>query len=115
MEYVTSSFTLQDTFGDHGLVSMIVLKKEKQHLFIDTWIMSCRVLKRGLEQFAMNSIIDHAKKTGFTLIKGEYIPTKKNGLVKDHYLNLGFQYKDDYWYYSIGHTSFLKTHIKENK
>ena len=64
-------------------------------LLIDTWIMSCRVLKRGLEQFALNEIVTAAKMRGFKKVIGEYIPTTKNGMVKEHYPKLGFSVSEE--------------------
>lgn len=93
-ELYTFSFTLEDKFGDNGLICIVILKEEvKNVLFIDTWCMSCRILKRGMENFVLNTIVNFAKKNGFTLLKGEYIPTERNELVKDHYRNLGFKKK----------------------
>jgi FkbH-like protein len=96
-DFFTLSFNLKDKFGDYGLISVVILKKQKESLFIDTWIMSCRVLKRGLEQFTLNQIVHLAKKNNFIRLIGEYIPTSKNGLVKDHYAHLGFVYGDGHW------------------
>lgn len=85
------SFTLEDKFGDNGLICVIILeKRDDKTLFIDTWFMSCRVLKRGMENFTLNTIVAWAKEHGFERIIGEYIPTLKNGMVKDLYSNLGF-------------------------
>jgi FkbH-like protein len=89
--YFTLSFTLEDKFGDNGLICAIILEKQdKQTLFIDTWFMSCRVLKRGVESYVLNAIVDLAKANGYTTLSGEYIPTPKNEMVKEHYKNLGF-------------------------
>ena len=86
------SFTLQDKFGDNGLVSVVVLqKKDDENLFIENWFMSCRVLKRGMENFVLNSVVDYAKSVGAKNLIGEYIPTPKNALVKNHYADLGFE------------------------
>ena len=52
--------------------------------------MSCRVLKRGMEHFTLNTIVNYARKNGFERIVGEYLPTAKNGMVADHYTRLGF-------------------------
>jgi len=96
--YFTFAFTLEDKFGDNGLICMIILKKDAQEtLFIDTWLMSCRVLKRGMEAFVLNTIVDFARSNGYGWLKGEYLPTAKNEMVKDHYQNLGFQQKAGYW------------------
>lgn len=91
-QHACFSFTLEDKFGDNGLICVIILEKQnKETLFVNTWFMSCRVLKRGMENFTLNTIVDYARQNGFKKIIGEYIPTLKNGMVKDHYPNLGFQ------------------------
>lgn len=96
--YITFSFTLEDKYGDNGLICAIILeKKQSKVLVIDTWFMSCRVLKRGMENFVLNTIVDYARNEGYETILGEYIPTAKNVLVKDHYANLGFTQDDSIW------------------
>jgi FkbH-like protein len=89
--YEIFSFTLSDTFGDHGLIAVLILKKQdRETLFIDTWLMSCRVLQRGMEHFTLNTIVAYAQEKGFKRIIGEYIPTAKNQMVAAHYPHLGF-------------------------
>ena len=89
-------FTLEDKFGDNGLVAVIILKPANtDSLFIDTWLMSCRVLKRGLEDFVLNTIIERARGAGYKQIVGEYIPTAKNKMVEQHYPSLGFRKKEN--------------------
>ncbi len=96
------AFTLEDIFGNNGLICVIILKKEDEDtLFIDTWLMSCRVLKRGMEIFVLNTLAQYAKENGFRYLKGEYIPTSKNEMVKNHYLDLGFQSFNNYWMLDI--------------
>lgn len=82
-DYVTLQFRLADRFGDSGLVSLVILHKEKEALFIDTWLMSCRVLKRTMEAFVANTLFATAKKLGADKVTGEYLPTAKNAMVKD--------------------------------
>lgn len=90
-KHVCLSFTLEDKFGDNGLICVIIMeKRDAKTLFVDTWFMSCRVLKRGMEIFTLNTMVEYAKAHGFERIVGEYIPTPKNGMVKEHYTNLGF-------------------------
>ena len=90
-DYLCFAFSLEDKFGDNGLIAVVIMKKQDcRTLFIDTWFMSCRVLKRGMENFTLNIIVEFAKRQGFSKLIGEYLPTQKNGMVKDHYLNLGF-------------------------
>lgn len=90
------SFTLSDKFGDNGLICVVILmEKDNNTLFIDTWFMSCRVLKRGMENFTLNTIVDYARSKDFKNIMGEYIQTPKNSMVQDHYTHLGFSKVDD--------------------
>jgi FkbH-like protein len=96
--YYTFSFTLEDKFGNNGLICVVILQKESSDvLFIDTWFMSCRVLKRGMENFTLNTIAGFAKDNGFDSLKGEYIATAKNGMVASHYEVLGFKQDGDHW------------------
>jgi FkbH-like protein len=81
---------LTDKFGEHGLIAVVVGKVADDDFVIDTWLMSCRVLKRGVEQETMNEILRVAKARGCRRIVGVYIPTKKNGMVSDLYPSLGF-------------------------
>lgn len=91
-KYATFSFTLEDKFGDNGLIAVIIIeKKDSDNLFIDTWFMSCRVLRRGMENFILNILVAYARENGFKKIIGEYLPTAKNGMVKKLYPNLGFE------------------------
>jgi len=92
------TFTLTDKFGDNGMICVIILKKENEDtIFIDTWFMSCRVLKRGMENFVLNTIVDYANENGYAYLKGQYLPTPKNQMVENHYFHLGFKQSADYW------------------
>jgi len=89
------SFGLQlrllDRFGDNGIIAIIIGRMQNEtELLIDTWLMSCRVLGRGVETTTLNLIASHAKALGAHRLIGEFIATKKNGMVRDHYTKLGF-------------------------
>ncbi|HVY13649.1 MAG TPA: HAD-IIIC family phosphatase [Rhodopila sp.] len=82
---------LTDRFGDNGIIAIIIGRlRENKDLYVDTWLMSCRVLGRQVEPTTLNLICQEAKKLGARRVVGEYIPTKKNGMVKEHYARLGF-------------------------
>lgn len=86
------SFTLEDKFGDNGLIAVVIMKpQDKETLFVDTWFMSCRVLKRGMENLTLNTMVEKAKASGYKRIIGEYLPTPKNSMVEKHYPDLGFK------------------------
>ena len=90
-DVIDLSFTLEDKFGDNGLIAVVIMKKkDAETLFVDTWFMSCRVLKRGMENFTLNTMVEYAKIQGFKKIIGEYLPTSKNKMVEQHYPNFGF-------------------------
>jgi FkbH-like protein len=82
---------LSDRFGDHGLISIVIARPEGDTLRITDWLMSCRVLARGVEQCLMNRIFDEAQSRGCKCIVGEYIPTAKNGMVRDFFEQFGFE------------------------
>jgi FkbH-like protein len=88
--WVTCVVRLADRFGDNGLISVVLAEQQRDRLHVDTWLMSCRVLKRGVESLVLNHVVAIARQRGLTRVTGEYLPTSKNGLVRDHYPNLGF-------------------------
>lgn len=83
---------LIDRFGDNGIISIIIgkLQGDGTDLLIDTWLMSCRVLGRQVEQTTLNLVAEQARNLGARRLIGEYVPTKKNGMVRGHYRMLGF-------------------------
>jgi FkbH-like protein len=89
-EWLTRTVSLTDRFGDNGLISVLLAKVEGDALVIDTWLMSCRVLKRGVETLLNNNLCRWAIGRGLKRVRGEYIPTPKNALVREHYAGLGY-------------------------
>jgi FkbH-like protein len=82
---------LLDRFGDNGVIAIIIGRlQEDGDLVIDTWLMSCRVLGRQVEPTTLNLVAQEARRLGARRLIGNYIPTKKNTMVKAHYANLGF-------------------------
>lgn len=108
------SLSLKDKYGDYGLISIIILEIREDSFFIDTWVMSCRVLKRDVEKYIINYIVSLAKKTKtINKIVGEYLPTKKNNLVKNLYKDLDFEQKNNFWELDIKNNRPKKHHIKD--
>jgi FkbH-like protein len=83
--------SLSDRFGDHGLISVVTLEHGPEALRISNWLMSCRVLSRGVEDFVLGKVVEVARKLGVPRINAEYIPSAKNGMVKDFYARMGFE------------------------
>lgn len=85
--------SVSDRFGDSGISGAVILKKDKENFLIDTFLLSCRVLGRGIEKAVLAFILKQGKKGGFKFSWGQYIPTQKNELVNDFYKNNGFTLK----------------------
>ncbi|HET7542636.1 MAG TPA: HAD-IIIC family phosphatase [Polyangiaceae bacterium] len=85
------SISVRDRFGDFGLINLVILRHVGAVLEIDTFVMSCRVLQRGVEQLAMNKIFEYARRVGCDRVIGRYIPSPKNGMVKNFYSQFGFE------------------------
>lgn len=116
-EWTTLTISLRDNLGDNGLISVLFLKREGSTLEINTWLMSCRVLQRGVEQLAINLVAQQAAILGCKNIVGVYIPTAKNGMVRDLYSRLGFQATGDIagtttWLLPLSTFAPFHTHIK---
>jgi FkbH-like protein len=105
----TFTFTLKDKYGDNGLVSVVILEERNHNeLFIDSWFMSCRILKRGMEEFVFNQLLEYASNLGYDRLVGEYLPTAKNTLVKDLLSNLGFSEVKNSWVLNLKEVQELK-------
>jgi FkbH-like protein len=107
-------FTLNDKFGENGLICVVSLKLlTSTEYFIENWFMSCRVLKRTMENFVLNTIVEDLNKIGCLNLFGEYIPTAKNNLVVDHYKNLGFIEDGGKWILSVKDYKSRETYINK--
>ena len=82
---------LIDRFGDNGLIGVVISRVEADALAIDLWLMSCRVLGREVERATLGLLVGEARARGLSRLVGEFIPTAKNGMVRDLYARLGFQ------------------------
>lgn len=87
----TLQLRLVDVYGDNGIIGLVIGRRTADAAFlVDTWLMSCRVLGRQVEEATLNLIADQARELGCTSVIGEYRPTAKNGMVREHYRKLGF-------------------------
>ena len=81
---------LVDKFGDNGIISIVIGYMVDQTIDLDTWLMSCRVLGRQVEQAVLGIVVEQARRMGAHRLVGHFRPTEKNGMVAEHYLRLGF-------------------------
>ena len=87
---ITVQARLEDIFGDNGMISTVICRRDGQRCDVDSWIMSCRVLGRRVEEAILGHLVAQVRLLGLTEIIGRYIPTARNELVRDHYSRLGF-------------------------
>ena len=88
---LTLQVRLRDRLGDNGMISVVICRWVDAEVGeIDTWLMSCRVLGRGVEQAVLCELLEHARRRGIRILRGAYIPTGRNKLVEQHYAKLGF-------------------------
>jgi len=73
------------------MISVIICRKADREWEIDTWLMSCRVLGRCVEEAVLQEIVRAARREGVQRLVGRYIPTERNGMVAEHYAKLGFK------------------------
>ena len=110
---------LVDRFGDNGVIGVVIgrLVSDSTDIEIDTWLMSCRVLGRQVEEATLNLVVRAALALGAKRLIGRYRPTKKNGMVAEHYIKLGFsplpqQGADSLWVLDIREREPVPTFIR---
>ena len=114
--FYTSTIRLDDRFGSNGLISVVIGRIVGDSLDIETWLMSCRVLKRGVEYLEMEQALDFCRRRGLRSVVGRYLPTAKNKLVSGHYAELGFveipgAAEGTSWRFDLQTTQFARTHF----
>jgi FkbH-like protein len=88
---LTLQVRLRDKLGDNGMISVVICRSKEPDVWeIDTWLMSCRVLGRRVEEAVLQELLDHARRRGVRKLRGVFRPTDRNKLVENHYAKLGF-------------------------
>jgi FkbH-like protein len=85
---------LVDRFGDNGIISVVIADRKGDVWDIDTWLMSCRVLGRRVQEAVLAHLVAAARQDGAGHLVGRYVPSAKNAMVADHYRSLGFELAD---------------------
>ena len=100
--WITLYGKLEDKFGDNGVVTVVAGEIKDRELHIRLWLMSCRVLKRGMEDAMMDKLVEGARECSIETVYGYYYPTAKNGIVKDFYSEMGFTaVTEDRWIINV--------------
>lgn len=77
---------VSDRFGDNGITGCALVNKS----FIDSFMLSCRILGKGIEEAFLKKVLEYIKDSGIYFVSAQYVPTAKNGMVKDFYDHCGF-------------------------
>jgi FkbH-like protein len=93
--FYTLQVRLADRFGDNGMISVVIFRKGADEWVCDTWLMSCRVLKRRVEEAVLAAVVSAARAAGAKRLVGDYLPSLKNAMVAGHFKELGFSKTGD--------------------
>lgn len=103
---------VKDKFGDNGITGVSIVKKEDSEWMIDTFLMSCRIMGRKIEDGILSSILQRAKDEGVKKVKALFIPTSKNQPIANFLSDYGFVKEGDYWIFSLENKIKIPQHFK---
>jgi len=102
---------VEDKFGESGITNIFIIKKNNEEWILDTFLLSCRIIGRGIEEGILGKIIEMAKEDGVKKIKAEFISTKKNKPAENFLSDYGFQKEGKYWIFSLQNPVKIPTHL----
>jgi FkbH-like protein len=85
------SLSVRDRFGDSGVTGLCIVDMAGETAYLDSFLLSCRILGKHIEDAFLNFVLNHFKQQGVRNIQAQYIPTAKNMQVKDFYAKNGFR------------------------
>ncbi len=109
--YDIIAMTLKDKYGEYGLVGVAIIDKKTDDFYIDTFLMSCRILGRKAETTFLNTLITYAKQSSAKTLRASYIETNKNMMVRDFYKDHGFHENQNFWYLDLKDTEIASTKV----
>ncbi len=110
---IVSGIRVKDKFGDNGITGVYIIKKNNnKEWFIDTFLLSCRVIGRGIEDVMMANILKQAKQEGVEKVKAQFIPTQKNNPSSNFLPSYGFTQDDNYWVFSLDNEIKNSEHVE---
>ena len=89
--YLVRAYRLEDRFGDNGIISVVIVNMDGKTWYVDTFLMSCRVIGRAVETAILALLIQEAKEAQAAVLVGDFLPTKKNIPARDVYAQHGFE------------------------
>ena len=102
---------IEDKFGDSGITNAFIIEKNDKEWKIDTFLLSCRIIGRGIEDAIISYILNEAKNQGVEKIRADFIPTKKNIPAEAFLPNCGFKKENGYWIYDLNDSIKTPDHL----
>lgn len=108
------SVSVKDSYGNYGLIGTVILQVINETLIIDSFLLSCRVLNKGVEEAVLESLVEYGKKHNLHFIKFNFIETTRNIPAKDFLIRSGFKTKTNEmgYYLEIDEVCLENTHVK---
>ena len=101
-----------DKFGDNGVTGVYIVKKNETYWTIDTFLLSCRIMGRGIEDAILSQILKDAKQNGVEEVRAKFIPTEKNKPSENFLSDFGFKKQDKFWIYKLNNDIKSPNHLK---
>jgi len=101
-----------DKFGDNGITGVYIIKKNGKSWMLDTFLLSCRIIGRGVEDAMISHILRNAKNNNIEEFKAEFIPSQKNKPAENFLSNFGFKKQDQFWIYDLNNNIKSPNHLK---
>lgn len=111
-DYFIGCAQVEDKFGDNGITGIYIIQKHDNEWILDSFLLSCRVMGRGIEEAIIAYILQQAKNHNVSIVKGKYIPTKKNKPAENFFQNCGFIKDGDYWIFDLNKEIKIPKHIE---
>jgi FkbH-like protein len=89
-DHLICSVAVKDKYGDNGITGLFILKDENDDFSIDSFLLSCRVIGRRVENVMFEYILEQAQAKNKKIIYGSFLPTEKNMPCRDFFANSGF-------------------------
>ena len=111
-KFIVGCAQVLDKFGDNGITGVYIINKQDKIWSIDTFLLSCRIMGRGVENGILSQILIDAKHNGVEEIRANFIPTQKNKPAENFLPDFGFQKEGDNWIYKLNNEIKLPKHLK---
>ncbi len=109
--YWVGCVQVEDKFGDNGITGVFIVKKNPTEWLIDTFLLSCRIMGRAIENGILAEILKKAREAGIKTVMGEFIPTKKNVPCANFFSDYGFKKIGQYWVFDTNNPIKVPKHL----